>query len=131
MGGDFILLAAAETFQKEVEAAKAGGQIETHGVLIAVSIAVALGIILFVAVYLHHRRKQAKEGQRNRISKTAPKPIKPVASNGDDSSEDGSDPERRRVRKRRRKRDHRPRNPTLDKTGGLPPLRPDDELPKF
>jgi hypothetical protein len=131
MGGDFVLLAAAETFQKEVEAAKAGGQIETNGVLIAATVGVVLGAILFAAVYIHYRRKNAKEGQRNRISKTALGPSKSVESNGDDSEEDGSDPERRRVRKRRRKRDHRPRNPTLDKTGGLPPLRPDDELPKF
>ena len=131
MGGDFVLLAAAETFQKEVEAARAGGQIETNGVLIAVSIGVGLGIILFLAVYIHHRRKQAKEGQRNRISKAPTRPSKSIESNGDESDEAGSDPERRRVRKRRRKREHRPRNPTLDKTGGLPPLRPDDELPKF
>ena len=126
-----MLLAAAETFHKEVEKARAGGQIETNGVLIAVSIGVALGAMLFAAVYIHHRRKQLKEGQRNRISKTTPKPSQPVESEGGEQDEAGSDSERRRVRKRRRKRDHRPRNPTLNQTGGLPPLRPDDELPKF
>ena len=39
---------------------------------------------------------------------------------------------RRYRRKRRRRRDHRPRNPTLAETGGLPPLRadqPQDPLP--
>src|SRR5436190_24352390 len=120
MGGDFVLLAAAETFQKEVDAARAGGQIETNGVLIAVSIGVTLGALLFGAVYIRHRRKQLKEGQRNRISKAQPEPSKPVESKGDESEDEGADSERRRVRKRRRKREHRPRNPTLDKTGGLP-----------
>lgn len=40
--------------------------------------------------------------------------------------------ERRYRRKRRRRREHRPRNPTLAETGGLPPLRsepPPDPLP--
>jgi hypothetical protein len=129
MGGDFVLFAAAETFQKEVEKARSGGQIETSGVLIAVSIGIAIGVMLFAAVYIRHRRQQLKEGQRNRIS--TPKSSKPVASEGDEEGEGGSDSSRRRVRKRRRKRDHRPRNPTLNQTGGLPPLRPDDELPKF
>jgi FtsZ-interacting cell division protein ZipA len=39
---------------------------------------------------------------------------------------------RRYRRKRRRRREHRPRNPTLAETGGLPPLRadrPQDPLP--
>jgi hypothetical protein len=31
--------------------------------------------------------------------------------------------ERRRRRRRRRRREHRPRNPTLAETGGLPPIR--------
>jgi FtsZ-interacting cell division protein ZipA len=40
--------------------------------------------------------------------------------------------EKRYRRKRRRRREHRPRNPTLAETGGLPPLRsehPQDPLP--
>jgi FtsZ-interacting cell division protein ZipA len=40
--------------------------------------------------------------------------------------------EKRYRRKRRRRREHRPRNPTLAETGGLPPLRterPPDPLP--
>jgi hypothetical protein len=31
-------------------------------------------------------------------------------------------------RRRRRRRPHRPRNPTLAETGGLPPARPDREI---
>jgi len=33
------------------------------------------------------------------------------------------------VRRRRRRRGHRPRNPTLSETGGLPPKRPLDQSP--
>ena len=36
-----------------------------------------------------------------------------------------SDPPEPRRRRRRRRREHRPRNPTLAETGGLPPIRPD------
>ena len=46
--------------------------------------------------------------------------------------ESEQDNERRYRKKRRRRREHRPRNPTLAETGGLPPLRterPIDPLP--
>ncbi len=39
----------------------------------------------------------------------------------DNPSEDPK--EDKRERKRRRRREHRPRNPTLAETGGLPPIR--------
>lgn len=48
-----------------------------------------------------------------------------------DSESDGGNGKHYR-RKRRRRREHRPRNPTLAETGGLPPLRseqPQDPLP--
>lgn len=48
------------------------------------------------------------------------------------ASADNPDPERRYRKKRRRRREHRPRNPTLAETGGLPPMRterPVDPLP--
>ncbi len=40
-----------------------------------------------------------------------------------DSSSDASDGSEHRHRRRRRRREHRPRNPTLAETGGLPPAR--------
>lgn len=40
---------------------------------------------------------------------------------GDDDDEDSA--EGHRKRRRRRRRQHRPRNPTLAETGGLPPIR--------
>ena len=44
-------------------------------------------------------------------------------------SEPADDDDRRRYRKKRRRRSHPellPRNPTLQETGGLPPLRPEE-----
>jgi len=52
----------------------------------------------------------------------------PVNSQAFQEAEDDHAEGHRRRHKRRR-RDHRPRNPTLAETGGLPPPRPEDELP--
>ena len=41
-------------------------------------------------------------------------------------SEDGAAPPEKRRRRRRSHHRHRPRNPTLAETGGLPPIRPED-----
>lgn len=42
-------------------------------------------------------------------------------------------PSRERVRKRRRHRirEHRPRNPSLNETGGLPPARKEGDAPRY
>jgi hypothetical protein len=45
------------------------------------------------------------------------------------TTEESGNPRRHRHRQRRRRREHRSRNPTLAETGGLPPLRPDDQSP--
>ena len=39
--------------------------------------------------------------------------------------EDGEEEKSAGTRHRRRRREHRPRNPTLAETGGLPPIRAD------
>ena len=47
-------------------------------------------------------------------------------------SDSDASAEKRHRRKRRRRREHRPRNPTLAETGGLPPVRsehPPDPIP--
>jgi hypothetical protein len=59
---------------------------------------------------------------------------RPVASATEATGETDAqaDGEKRYRRKRRRRREHRPRNPTLAETGGLPPVRSDhqqDPLP--
>ena len=121
-----LLAAAAESFNREVEQSRQGGQFSTHEVLLAISIGVGIGAVLFIATYLYFRKKHRDEERSlNRGSST------PKSSPRSESADDEEDSEPRRRRKRRRRRDHRERNPTLDKTGGLPPLRPEDEPPKF
>jgi hypothetical protein len=81
----------------------------------------AIGVALVLVVWLAFFRK-----------KTEPEHKYPVPSKKHSSSEEPvQTTERRRRRKRRRVREHRPRNPTLDQTGGLPPPRPQDQPPPY
>jgi hypothetical protein len=77
----------------------------------------ALGLAILAALswtLLFHKTRRRHHGHSRRWS--------PPAS-------DASEPERHRKRIRKQRRPHRPRNPTLAETGGLPPVRqngPDD-----
>ena len=85
-------------------------------------------VVLLWAVYLRKRPSDRSHRHRHQHHHhSAPSDTR--SSNNDDSFESG---ERRYRRKRRRRREHRPRNPTLAETGGLPPMRterPSDPLP--
>ena len=71
----------------------------------------ALVLVLFAwALFIRERRRQEPRYHY-------PHPPTP----GDSRSDEGSRPHRRKWRRRRR--EHRPRNPTLAETGGLPPVR--------
>ena len=121
----FIHLAAT-TFNEQVKAATHADRFSSRDVLMALTIAMLVGFIIVAWVYFHYRGKserQDRERLGRKIVSSAPTASSvPTESNSE---------ERRRVRKRRRRRDHRPRNPSLQHTGGLPPHRPDDELPKY
>lgn len=76
-----------------------------------------LAAALFLFAYLT-RKKQAVIG-----------PANSRAIYRAESEDDEPESERRRYRKKRRRRHHPellPRNPTLQETGGLPPLRPEE-----
>jgi hypothetical protein len=78
-------------------------------VLIALLL-IVFGLIVW-AVFLRSSGAK-KQRQRGTILSEAP------AAGESDSG---------RRRRKRRRREHRPRNPTLSETGGLPPLRPGDD----
>jgi hypothetical protein len=122
---DFFILAAT-TFNEQVKAETHGERFNSRDVLMALTIAMAVGFCIVVWVYFHYRKKRDRQDKERLNRKIVSSP--PRADS--DSTESGSG-ERRRIRKRRRRRDHRPRNPSLHQTGGLPPHRPDDELPKY
>jgi hypothetical protein len=88
----------------------------------------AVSLCLFIwAVYFRKRPGQHSHRHHHHHSRSQPEPV--TTSESSDSEPDG---ERRYRKKRRRRREHRPRNPTLAETGGLPPLRaerPADPLP--
>ena len=120
----FIL--AASTFNEQVKAVTHGERFSSRDVLMALTIAIAVGAVVVFWVYLHYRKKRDRQDKERLGRKIVPSPPRPQSDSADSDSG-----ERRRIRKRRRRRDHRPRNPSLQQTGGLPPHRSDDELPKY
>lgn len=85
-------------------------------ILVVLAVGLALGLLLLLWARYHVRRKKRRHHhhhERSVVSRPAP-----VLA-----EEEDQDPRRdgRRRRRRRHRRDHRPRNPTLAETGGLPP----------
>lgn len=98
--------------------------------------AVTLPVVLW-AVYIrkrphsHSRRHHRHHHHHQDVSPTLDRSLRPEAEAEAEADAD-AEGDRRHRRKRRRRREHRPRNPTLAETGGLPPLRserPSDPLP--
>jgi hypothetical protein len=85
-------------------------------------LAVALLVIIWASIF---RRRRRDHGEPQ------PKRHKPVHKPAHTSHEGMEAGDRVKVRKRMRRRDHRPRNPTLQETGGLPPPRTEEQPPPF
>ena len=90
------------------------------GPLLVVAIALALVLVIGFVILLTHRDggkggRSKGRGVRtlNTVKKKAP--------------EEQGDRLKRRKRHKRRRREHRGRNPSLSETGGLPPMRDDEE----
>jgi FtsZ-interacting cell division protein ZipA len=91
----------------------------------AVSI-VTLIVVIWAACF---RKKPRHRSRAHHYSPAQERAELETDSEADSAEGDGG---RRYRRKRRRRREHRPRNPTLAETGGLPPVRADrpaDPLP--
>ena len=113
-----LLAASSDTFMQKVREVTEGTHVHTRDILLALVIGLVVGAALFVWVYVRHRRKADKERNKE-LSR-----FKPNSSGSSSTAEGGH------RRRRRRRRPHRPRNPSLQQTGGLPAPRPDDEPPK-
>ena len=87
------------------------------GLILAVGLGVALIFIIWAKFF---RKAKADEPKHHWLAEN---------EEPEDESEEGH---RRRKKRKRLRRDHRPRNPTLAETGGLPPQRSHDspEQPK-
>jgi len=109
---------------------------DTLIVLIAAS---AVGLVLLGALTLwvkarrshrhhrHHRHHPRQAESRPMEAPGAASKVTGAAAEPDTDTDTDTDTHRHRRRKRRR--DHRPRNPTLAETGGLPPPRPEGQAP--
>ncbi len=121
-----LLFAAANVDAKLIPRVnEADHRFTSNDILIVISVAVAVAAILVVwAVFIRKKKEEADYVYPQATSKDGESSL---GENGEDS-EHG---QRRRRRKKRRVRDHRPRNPTLQQTGGLPPPRPEDRPPTY
>jgi hypothetical protein len=115
------LAVADDAFQQRVNEATQSSRFNPHDMLIALSVGLAVGVALFVWAYLRSRNQPDLMDRSNVVR----------GSSSDSNNSNGTAGERRKRRRKRRRRDHRPRNPSLQQTGGLPPPRSDDDLPKF
>jgi hypothetical protein len=89
-------------------------------ILLIVGVAIALGLVLFLWVFLTHKRRRLHSSDH--LSKAIYRAEKMTPEES---------AKRMKMRKRRRRHpDNLPRNPTLGETGGLPPLRPDEPPPE-
>ena len=80
-------------------------------VLLIIATGLALGLILLVwARHYVKRKKRRQHHDRKVVSHSLPTA----------SDQDEEDPHHHGRRRRKRRREHRPRNPTLAETGGLP-----------
>jgi hypothetical protein len=77
-------------------------------------------IILLWATFIRKRSRRRREHQHSRYRFSRPGEAAEVQT-----EEDEDPPSEKRRRRRRSGRRHRPRNPTLAETGGLPPIRPE------
>ena len=81
---------------------------------------VSLLVILWAAFV--RKKKRTREHYHHPRHRPAASTDTPVVAESQQSDENQGHERRRR---RRRRREHRPRNPTLAETGGLPPIKPE------
>ena len=113
-----IYLADFANSIKELMTGNAEQRFSTRDVLIVITASLAVGVVLVAWISIHHRRKTERDSSR-RVLTDRPAPASSRKEHGE------------RRRRRRRRRPHRPRNPSLHQTGGLPPPRTDDQPPKY
>ena len=122
--GDGVGIAAVgeEPFDASLPRIKAVGPVfRDWMILLGAILVVAVIVLLWIVASARARRRKARREERLQRRRTLKRqanaePLPKV------ESADG---------RRRRRRKHRPRNPTLAETGGLPPVRDDDQLPQI
>jgi hypothetical protein len=96
-----------------------------EGLLVAGALLVVIFLSLVWAVFIRKPSRRKHHRHHRHSHSGSPAPAQATAG-GDPTPATGSS---RRRRWRRRRREHRPRNPTLSETGGLPPFRSEGPPP--
>lgn len=116
-----VLLAEME-IQDAIASLRSMDPSTLYALIVVGAIALITLLILIWAAFFRSAKRQGRSHHHSHRRSAAPAdpPQNDPAREGASSSPQG----RRRWRRSRRR--HRPRNPTLAETGGLPPIRPDD-----
>lgn|GEM_PF-770052 len=108
---------------------------------LVIGTASVLGVVLVLLIWWRYSRRSGRKSRhhhrpaivQNSLKSHPDSRARDEGSDEDDEDGEGDgtkgDSGGQRVRKRRRRRGHRPRNPTLAETGGLPPVRPPESRP--
>jgi hypothetical protein len=123
-------LFAFQTLENLLPAQGRGGSgLGAYFVEILIVLGVVLGLTLLLVLWAAYLRRP-KRRRSNSHSHADPVVVKVDRDEDDEESEEEKPRRRgrrRRVKVRYRRREHRPTNPTLAETGGLPPPRPEGE----
>jgi hypothetical protein len=104
-------------------------------ILFILGILGGLTLLLFIwAIYWRNPRRHRSRSRhrRSRHSTSSPPAATPHSdppAADEDEGDDDDAPSTGHHRRRRRRRQHRPRNPSLSETGGLPPTRSEEAGP--
>jgi hypothetical protein len=111
----FALIAAATPDLEELTSGQTPSKTPMFGPMVRDISLILAAVVLLTAVLIYwaaYVRKPKGRNSRSRNASSASHEVAPRPAEKSSSS---------RRRRRRRRRDHRPRNPTLAETGGLPP----------
>jgi hypothetical protein len=93
-------------------------------ILVFGALTVVTLLIVLWAAFIRKKKRTREHSQHHHHRRHRPETAADSAVVAE-SQQTEENPGRERRRRRRRRRDHRPRNPTLAETGGLPPIKPE------
>jgi hypothetical protein len=116
----------ADVELQDVVPVKPGYALRQVAIICGAAMLVTLPVILWAVFVRKPRRRHHHHYHHHIQRRAAANSVDATLLDDSDSTveaEESSPKNRRRIWKRRRRRDHRPINPTLAQTGGLPPVR--------
>ena len=95
------------------------------GLVLVAAASCLVGLLAVLGTVLYYTRRQRRRPHHHHHHRPHREESGNTSSNQTSPTAEAQSGERERLRRRRRRRNHRPRNPTLAETGGLPPVRKD------